>query len=107
MRILGTSTRKPRMNSALVAQQNATQSFPGNSSGTPSNKVKLPRKNKRKYYKLKNIDRTTGQSREITVNSVTITITEYKPKAMSADFKPKSQRDSSESFSESNDSIKI
>ena len=94
------------MNSALVAQQNATQSFPGNSSGTPPNKVKLPRKNKRKYYKLKNIDRTTGQSREITVNSVTITITEYKPKAVSTDYKPKSQRDS-ESFSESNDSIKI
>ncbi|XP_055598073.1 YY1-associated factor 2 isoform X2 [Uranotaenia lowii] len=101
----GTSTRKPRLNSALVAQQAATQAFPG-ASGTPAPNSKSPgsktsrHKNKRSKYpaRLKNIDRSSGQTREVTVNSVTVVITEYKPKTTV------SRHDSSESFSESNDS---
>uniref|UniRef100_U5ESP8 Putative yy1 associated factor 2 n=1 Tax=Corethrella appendiculata TaxID=1370023 RepID=U5ESP8_9DIPT len=102
----GTSTRKPRLNSALVAQQAATQAFPG-ASGAPLPNVRSPgsskssrHKNKRSKYpaRLKNIDRSSGQTREVTVNSVTVVITEYKPKSVV------SRHDSSESFSESNDS---
>ncbi|XP_062551032.1 YY1-associated factor 2 [Armigeres subalbatus] len=101
----GTSTRKPRLNSALVAQQAATQAFPG-ASGAPAQNSKSPgskssrNKNKRSKYpaRLKNIDRSSGQTREVTVNSVTVVITEYKPKSTV------SRHDSSESFSESNDS---
>ncbi|XP_053695674.1 YY1-associated factor 2 isoform X2 [Sabethes cyaneus] len=101
----GTSTRKPRLNSALVAQQAATQAFPG-ASGAPPQNSKSPgnktsrNKNKRSKYpaRLKNIDRSSGQTREVTVNSVTVVITEYKPKSTV------SRHDSSESYSESNDS---
>jgi len=105
----GTSTRKPRLNSALVAQQAAT--LPGasgapNGSGPANPKPpKMSRhKNKHKKYpaRLTNVDRSTAQTREVTVNSVTVVITEYKPKP------PKpvtSRRESSEqSLSESNDS---
>ncbi|XP_011191647.1 PREDICTED: YY1-associated factor 2 [Bactrocera latifrons] len=103
----GTSTRKPRLNSALVAQQAAT--LPG-ASGTMPNGTKSASgsrhgaghdKNKHKKYpaRLKNVDRSTAQTREVTVNSVTVFITEYKPKPVG------SRRESSEqSFSESNDS---
>lgn len=61
-------------------------------------------KTKHKKYpaRLTNVDRSTAQTREVTVNSVTVVITEYKPKP------PKpvtNRRESSEqSFSESNDS---
>uniref|UniRef100_A0A0K8TLM6 Putative ring1 interactor rybp n=1 Tax=Tabanus bromius TaxID=304241 RepID=A0A0K8TLM6_TABBR len=102
----GTSTRKPRLNSALVAQQAAT--LPG-ASGVPngtnskssSSKMSSRHKNKHKKYpaRLKNVDRSTAQTREVTVNSVTVVITEYKPKPVV------NRRESSEqSFSESNDS---
>lgn len=108
-RFPGTSTRKPRLNSALVAQQAAT--LPGASGTTMPNGNKSASgsrhsssghdKHKHKKYpaRLKNVDRSTAQTREVTVNSVTVFITEYKPKPMG------SRRDSSEqSFSESNDS---
>ncbi|EAA14605.2 YY1-associated factor 2 isoform X2 [Anopheles arabiensis] len=104
----GTSTRKPRLNSALAAQQAATQAFPGASGGaqvvsnvkSPGNTKALRSKSKRSKHpaRLKNIDRSSGQTREVTVNSVTVVITEYKPKPSV------SRHDSSESFSESNDS---
>lgn len=58
-------------------------------------------KHKHKKYpaRLKNVDRSTAQTREVTVNSVTVFITEYKAKPIG------SRRESSEqSFSESNDS---
>lgn len=100
--VLGTSTRKPRLNSALVsAQQAATQiQFPGASGSKSSSKI-LRSKNKRsKYVRLKNIDRTTGQTREVTVNSVTVVITEYKAKIVN---NRESRHDSSD-YSESNDS---
>ncbi|XP_055919587.1 YY1-associated factor 2 isoform X2 [Eupeodes corollae] len=102
----GTSTRKPRLNSALVAQQNAT--LPGASGAIPNgtkpastSKSSGHDRNKNKKYpaRLKNVDRSTAQTREVTVNSVTVFITEYKPKTLAT------RRESSEqSFSESNDS---
>lgn len=106
-RFPGTSTRKPRLNSALVAQQAATLpgasgAMPnGNKSASGSRHSSGHDKHKHKKYpaRLKNVDRSTAQTREVTVNSVTVFITEYKPKPMG------SRRESSEqSFSESNDS---
>lgn len=102
----GTSTRKPRLNSALVAQQAAT--LPGASGNMPNGKPASSsrhgsghdrQRHKRYPARLKNVDRSTAQTREVTVNSVTVLITEYKAKPVS------SRRESSEqSFSESNDS---
>ncbi|CAD7077421.1 unnamed protein product [Hermetia illucens] len=102
----GTSTRKPRLNSALVAQQAATlpgaSGIPnGTSNKSSSSRISSRHKNKHKKYpaRLKNVDRSTAQTREVTVNSVTVVITEYKPKPVG------NRRESSEqSFSESNDS---
>uniref|UniRef100_A0A1B0D2L3 Uncharacterized protein n=1 Tax=Phlebotomus papatasi TaxID=29031 RepID=A0A1B0D2L3_PHLPP len=108
-----TSTRKPRLNSALVAQQAAT--LPGASSGVGlpngtgpkpppgSTSAKMSSRNKHKHTKkfarLKNVDRSSAQTREVTVNSVTVVITEYKPKPIV------NRRESSDqSLSESNDS---
>lgn len=105
----GTSTRKPRLNSALVAQQAAT--LPGASgvpNGSSTSNPKLPKmsrsKNKNKKYpaRLTNVDRSTAQTREVTVNSVTVVITEYKPKAVTATSRREST--SEQSLSESNDS---
>lgn len=101
---IGTSTRKPRLNSALAAQQTAT--LPGasglpNGSGNPKSSKQSRSKNKHKRYpaRLTNVDRSTAQTREVTVNSVTVVITEYKPKPVT------NRRESSEqSMSESNDS---
>lgn len=108
MNRIGTSTRKPRLNSALVAQQAAT--LPG-ASGVPNGTSTNPKppkmsrsKTKHKKYpaRLTNVDRSTAQTREVTVNSVTVVITEYKPKQMTS---ATSRRESSEqSYSESNDS---
>lgn len=102
----GTSTRKPRLNSStLAAQQAAVKNFPGGS-GSPSYNSKQncgnssKHKNIRRHIpRIKNIDRTTAQTREVTINSVTVLITEYLPKKMEA------RTEFSESQSESNDSI--
>lgn len=103
--ILGTSTRKPRLNSTLVAQQAAVKNFPsGSTSPVSSNSRQGSSKNRKSKQqrkpapRIKNIDRSTAQTREVTVNSVTILITEYLPK------KSENKADFSESFSESNDS---
>ena len=90
-----------------MAQQAATQAFPG-ASGVPNGPNPKPpgnkisrNKNKHKKYpaRLKNIDRSSAQTREVTVNSVTVLITEYKPKPVV------NRRESSDqSLSESNDS---
>ncbi|XP_003741586.1 YY1-associated factor 2 [Galendromus occidentalis] len=68
----GTSTRKPRINPAqlVVAQQVAQQ---------PKPKRKREQNNK----KLKNIDRNNDIQTAITVNGLTVVITEFKPKAPS------------------------
>ncbi|XP_011495820.1 PREDICTED: RING1 and YY1-binding protein isoform X2 [Ceratosolen solmsi marchali] len=97
----GTSTRKPRINPQLVAQQVAQQQYVpllkpgkkegGSGSSTTSggggslskdgrHKLDKPRRKSRHPPRLKNIDRSTAQSNEVTVNNVTVVITEYKPK---------------------------
>lgn len=103
--LIGTSTRKPRLNSALAAQQAAT--LPG-ASGVPNGNPKPPKmsrsKTKHKRYpaRLTNVDRSSAQTCEVTLNSVTVVITEYKPKSVTSSS---SRRESSEqSYSESNDS---
>lgn len=55
----------------------------GSSKDGRSNKDKLRRKS-RHPPRLKNIDRSTAQSNEVTVNNVTVVITEYKPKIKKA-----------------------
>lgn len=95
------------MNSALVAQQAATQiQFPGSSNphgSKSSNRISKSKNKRSKYMRLKNIDRSTGQTREVTVNSVTVFITEYKAKIVSSNSRESRNGDSSD-FSESNDS---
>lgn len=88
------------MNPTLAAQQSA-QAFPGGSGTPPNSSKSKTQKNKKKsskYVRLKNIDRSSGQTHEITVGSVAVVITEYKPKLK--------RHDSSESYSESNDSLR-
>lgn len=48
--------------------------------GGSRNKLDKPRRKSRHPPRLKNIDRSTAQSNEVTVNNVTVVITEYKPK---------------------------
>ncbi|XP_014371448.1 RING1 and YY1-binding protein A isoform X2 [Papilio machaon] len=68
-----TSTRKPRINPALVAAQAA-----GSSQKRPrSTSLK---KKRRHPPRLSNVDRSSAQTREVTVSGVTVVITEYKPK---------------------------
>lgn len=81
----GTSTRKPRINPQLVAQQVATQFLPATSNQKREKKDKKSLKKRRHPPRLKNVDRSTAQTREVTVNSVTVIITEYKPKIKSTE----------------------
>ncbi|XP_063991608.1 YY1-associated factor 2 [Diachasmimorpha longicaudata] len=93
----GTSTRKPRINPQLVAQQAAQQQYVpplkpgkkegGSGSSTASSvnsnkerKLDKPRRKNRHPPRLKNVDRSSAQINEVTVNNVTVVITEYKPK---------------------------
>lgn len=88
----GTSTRKPRINPQLVAQQVAQQysqvqpaaaaaAATNTSSGKNRDKKEKRTLSRRRHPpRLKNIDRSSAQTREVTVNSVTVVITEYKPK---------------------------
>ncbi|XP_022095910.1 uncharacterized protein LOC110982070 [Acanthaster planci] len=84
----GTSTRKPRLNAQLVAQQQAQQNL------TPLTHVKsvktasrggpAQRKvgtSKKPRPRLKNIDRSTAMSTTVVVNNVPVIITEYKEKS--------------------------
>uniref|UniRef100_A0A336LHX2 CSON011455 protein n=1 Tax=Culicoides sonorensis TaxID=179676 RepID=A0A336LHX2_CULSO len=101
----GTSTRKPRLNSStLAAQQAAVKNFPSGSGSPSYNSKQSGNSSKHKALRrntprIKNIDRTTAQTREVTINSVTVLITEYLPK------KIENRTEFSESQSESNDSI--
>lgn len=85
----GTSTRKPRINPQLVAQQFnpappvKAPKREGSSGSVPREKTSRRRgggASRRPWPRLKNIDRSSGQTREITVNNVTVVITEYKAK---------------------------
>ncbi|XP_065067260.1 YY1-associated factor 2-like isoform X2 [Rhopilema esculentum] len=77
----GTSTRKPKVNSQLVAQQTAQQLLP-----TPAKiqKTANPRRNpsshKRSFShsRIKNVDQNSEQQLEVTVGDVTVIITDYK-----------------------------
>ncbi|KAF5287257.1 hypothetical protein FQA39_LY15985 [Lamprigera yunnana] len=81
----GTSTRKPRINPQLVAQQVASQFVPATSNQKREKKDKRSLKKRRHPPRLKNVDRSSAQTREVTVNSVTVVITEYKPKIKSTE----------------------
>lgn len=91
----GTSTRKPRPVSQLVAQQ-VTQQFvpPTQSKKEKKDKVEkdksekeaASKKNchKRTRPRLKNVDRSSAQHLEVTVGDLTVIITDFKEKAKSA-----------------------
>lgn len=100
----GTSTRKPRLNPQLVAQQVATQFLPATSNNHHPKKERKDKKSLKKRRhppRLKNIDRSSGQTREVTVNSVTVVITEYKPKSKTAEALTSSSSSDHGSHSES------
>jgi len=54
----------------------------GTASGVKEKDRRLdkPKRKNRHPPRLKNVDRSTAQTNEVTVNNVTVTITEYKPK---------------------------
>lgn len=108
----GTSTRKPRINPQLVAQQVAQQFNPTppkthkreKSDKKSSLSERLSPKKKQHLRKLRNVDRSSAETREVTVNNVTVTITEYKPitdRKLLSDQSGQSSRASSESESSS------
>ncbi|KFM63945.1 YY1-associated factor 2, partial [Stegodyphus mimosarum] len=83
----GTSTRKPRINPQLVAQQVAqqyTQSQPKQKSSNlkpdKDKKSSGDKAAKKIRPRLKNIDRSSAQQKAVTVNNVTVIITEFQPK---------------------------
>ncbi|KAM9377845.1 YY1-associated factor 2-like isoform 1-T2 [Pholidichthys leucotaenia] len=88
----GTSTRKPRPVSTLVAQQVNQQfappTLPKKEKKEKSEKDKsdkeptLKKKSHKKIRpRLKNIDRSSAQHLEVTVGDLTVTITDFKEKA--------------------------
>lgn len=91
----GTSTRKPRLNPQLVPQV-------FNSSLSKSRREKEskdrdkserksdshPVKNSRARPRLKNVDRSSAMHKEVTVNNVTVVITEFRPKISSKSSSP-------------------
>lgn len=82
----GTSTRKPRINPQLVAQQVAQQYTqtppkPKVTAKTDKDKKSSSDKAAKKIRpRLKNIDRSSAQQKAVTVNNVTVIITEFQPK---------------------------
>lgn len=108
----GTSTRKPRPVSQLVAQQ-VTQQFASptqpkkerkdkaekekNEKETPSKK----NSQKKTRPRLKNVDRSSAQHLEVTVGDLTVIITDFKEKAKSA---PASSATSADQHSQSGSS---
>lgn len=88
----GTSTRKPRPVSQLVAQQ-VTQQFSSSTLPKKEKKEKCDREksdkeptkkkngNKKMRPKLKNVDRSSAQHLKVTVGDLTVIITDFKEKA--------------------------
>ncbi|CAO2606030.1 RING1 and YY1-binding protein, partial [Lemmus lemmus] len=111
----GTSTRKPRINSQLVAQQVAQQyATPPPPKKEKKEKVEKPDKEKPEKDKdispsvtkprLKNVDRSTAQQLAVTVGNVTVIITDFKEKTRSVTSSAGSeQQNQSSSGSESTD----
>ncbi|XP_077986075.1 YY1-associated factor 2-like [Glandiceps talaboti] len=101
----GTSTRKPRLNPHIVSQQvavipppppkqnrnHAAKKSPLSASSSTSKKIR-PR--------LKNIDRSSGTQMAVTVNNVTVIITDYKEKSNHKFSTPSSTISSSPSSSQ-------
>lgn len=101
----GTSTRKPRLNAQLVAQQLGPSSGRRGASsrlragaGSPTGSSSAARGEgegegegrggRHSHHgsgrpRLKNVDRSSGQQRAVTVNNVTVIITEFQPKRLS------------------------
>lgn len=94
----GTSTRKPRLNAQLVAQQlgpssgrrgagsrlRAGAGSPvGGSSAGGGEEGGGRHSHGQGRPRLKNVDRSSGQQRAVTVNNVTVIITEFQPKRLS------------------------
>ncbi|XP_062858982.1 YY1-associated factor 2-like [Trichomycterus rosablanca] len=88
----GTSTRKPRVVSQLVAQQVPSQfASPTQPKKEKKEKTEKDKKDReptmrRNYHKkmrprLKNIDRSSAQHLEVTVGDLTVIITDFKEKA--------------------------
>ena len=84
----GTSTRKPKLNQHIVAQQEATrlvgQMPQSPNSGSPKEervetKIK-PMSEAKSKSKLKEFDRSNPVTLAVTVNNVTFTFTEYRQK---------------------------
>ncbi|KAK7590198.1 hypothetical protein V9T40_001811 [Parthenolecanium corni] len=85
----GTSTRKPKVNLQLATQHTNSQ-YGASSVKTarkedesreqPDNKRKKKFKKSWRPSKLRNVDRSSAQAREITINNLTILVTEYKVK---------------------------
>uniref|UniRef100_G1PRH2 RING1 and YY1 binding protein n=1 Tax=Myotis lucifugus TaxID=59463 RepID=G1PRH2_MYOLU len=93
----GTSTRKPRINSQLVAQQVAQlYATPPPPKKEKKEKVEeqdkeKPEKDKKNTNKktkpkprMKNVDRSTAQQLAVTVGNVTVIITDFKEKTRSS-----------------------
>ncbi|XP_071808556.1 uncharacterized protein [Asterias amurensis] len=83
----GTSTRKPRLNAQLVAQQQAQQNLsPLIHVKTAKTTARSPAQrkagtSKKPRPRLKNVDRSSAISTEVVVNNVPVIITEYKEKS--------------------------
>ncbi|KAK7489678.1 hypothetical protein BaRGS_00019073 [Batillaria attramentaria] len=82
----GTSTRKPRINPQLVAQQVAQQFAPPakkerSSSERKREKAEQTGSNKQKGPpRLKNVDRSKASHMAVTVGNVTVIVTDFQPK---------------------------
>ncbi|XP_066579964.1 YY1-associated factor 2 isoform X2 [Amia ocellicauda] len=103
----GTSTRKPRPVSQLVAQQ-VTQQFasptqPKKEKKDKTEKETTLKKNSHKKMRprLKNVDRSSAQHLEVTVGDLTVIITDFKEKAKST---PTSSATSADQHSQSGSS---
>ncbi|XP_046355063.1 YY1-associated factor 2-like [Haliotis rubra] len=107
----GTSTRKPRLNSQLVAQQVAQQFAPPappkkEKSHNPAKKEKLGSHSKdgNRPPRLRNIDRSSAQHIPVTVNNVTVIITDYQPKMNGHISSSENTNHSSDASSDTNSS---
>ncbi|XP_041458306.1 RING1 and YY1-binding protein A-like [Lytechinus variegatus] len=78
----GTSTRKPRLNAQVVAQQRAQQFMaPGTGLHQPKHLRKQGLNQRKNRPRLKNVDRSSAISTQVVVNDVSVIITEYRAKA--------------------------
>lgn len=122
----GTSTRKPRISPQIAAQQynpapTKNKKEGGIKEGGPvkegGGKERSEKKNSTQGTKagkktrhpprLKNVDRSTAQTWEVTVNNVTVVVTEYKPKSKKSvsDQSGRMSSASSENGSQSESSV--